>query len=242
MLTNKFEIKAWLNQMSIENYTIHDDLIVDVHGDVNISNHNLEMLPIQFGIVNGDFECFHNNLTTLQGMPFEIKGSFDAHQNKLIDLSFFPKKIGRSIVLYQNKIKSLEGLPNEVNGDLFLWDNKLTHLKHFPSFVQEDVDLAYNKIKALKGLKVEIKGSIDFFKNPLRDIQYKDLVGINIHQNIYVLKITQKSLPSSLFKQIDDEQTINFNELKHYLFVEYDKKQLEKKLKVNQTKTKRVKI
>ena len=41
MLNNKDVIEIWLNLMKIDNYIIHEDLTVDVNGDVNISQKKL---------------------------------------------------------------------------------------------------------------------------------------------------------------------------------------------------------
>jgi hypothetical protein len=228
MLMNKLEIENWLIKMNITNYVIHDNLVVDVNNDVFLTDQKLTEIPIQFGVVKGSFECFHNKLTSLKGVPFEIEKDFDAHQNKLTNLSFFPKKIGQSIVLYQNKLKTMEGLPRKVNGDLFLWDNKLTNLKHFPHFVEGKVSLAYNKIKSLKGINAEIKESLDLFKNLLREINFKDIQNLIIHQKIYFLKGTQKFLPTYLFQETEDEKSLNFTELKNHLAILSEKENLEK--------------
>jgi len=79
----QFDIKQWLKKMGIENYTIKDNGVVDVDGDnVVISYHNLTKIPIQFGYVDGDFNCGYNNLTSLQGGPREVGGDFYCGNNK----------------------------------------------------------------------------------------------------------------------------------------------------------------
>lgn len=101
VLTQKEDIQAWLDDMLIENYIIHDDLTVDVKGPVYISSVNLEFIPIQFRRVEGDFDCSDNQLISLEGSPYEITfsekapntGSLFAHMNQLENLDFMPKKI-----------------------------------------------------------------------------------------------------------------------------------------------------
>ena len=61
-LNTKEGIKEWLDLMEIKNYKVNEDLIVDVNDDINIYNKCLTEIPIQFGIVKGDFYCYNNNL------------------------------------------------------------------------------------------------------------------------------------------------------------------------------------
>ena len=41
--------------MGIINYTIRDNLVVNVNGDVGISNKNLDYIPVRFMKVTGNF-------------------------------------------------------------------------------------------------------------------------------------------------------------------------------------------
>ena len=58
----------WLTDMGIATYT-YENGKVDVHGDVDISNKNLTSIPVQFGMVSGNFYCWYNKLTSLAGAP-----------------------------------------------------------------------------------------------------------------------------------------------------------------------------
>jgi hypothetical protein len=84
MLQTRKEIEDWLNKNGIENYTINDDLTVDIDGIVNFYNKGLTEIPIQFGIVNNWFDCRFNHLTSLKGCPKLVKTSFYCHSNKLL--------------------------------------------------------------------------------------------------------------------------------------------------------------
>jgi hypothetical protein len=50
-------IQTWLNEMGIENYTIYDDLTIDVDGSVKLWNKKIEKLPpfIKFNKVGSSF-------------------------------------------------------------------------------------------------------------------------------------------------------------------------------------------
>jgi hypothetical protein len=135
----KEETENWLIDMNIKNYFIHDNLVVDVKDNVNISHQNLFFIPIQFGLVNGDFDCSHNNLSSLKGSPYEVAcfepygresfqyGSFLCHDNELENLDFTPKKIFQYMHCYNNiflkafplfdtQVKSI--ILNDNNGEL----------------------------------------------------------------------------------------------------------------------------
>ena len=111
----KQEIIDWLSEMNIKNYSLRDDL-VDVEGDVDLFNRKLKVIPVQFGIVKGYFNCSENNLKSLEGCPQTVGGSFSCSWNKL---------------------ESLEGSPKTVGGDFSCWGNKLESLKYLPDIKGE---------------------------------------------------------------------------------------------------------
>ncbi|MFW6130870.1 MAG: hypothetical protein ACOC56_06750, partial [Atribacterota bacterium] len=93
MLKTKKEIKKWLDKHQITNYTINDDLTVDVDENVDLSHRNLTEMPIQFNKVNGTFYCTYNQLTSLVGAPKKVFGYFYCSNNKLTSLEGAPEKV-----------------------------------------------------------------------------------------------------------------------------------------------------
>jgi hypothetical protein len=72
-------IKKWLNEHNITNYTINDDLTIDVKGEVYLKGFTDKKLPdyIQFRKVTGEFYIVSSNeLESLEGVPEEVGGSF----------------------------------------------------------------------------------------------------------------------------------------------------------------------
>ena len=109
MYSTREEVESWLCRMGVENYVINEDLTVDVNDDVDISCKNLKTIPIQFGIVNGVFNCGCNNLTSLKNCPPIVKNRFHCSQNELTNFEDFPKEInGDFIFMHDNKIKEEE--------------------------------------------------------------------------------------------------------------------------------------
>jgi hypothetical protein len=74
IFTSKKEIENWLNEVNIHNYTIHDDLTVDVKNTLYLQTFNLKTLPIQFNQIDGSFYCSDTNLISIKGFPKVIKG------------------------------------------------------------------------------------------------------------------------------------------------------------------------
>jgi len=114
-------------QYGIEDYTINDDLSIDVNGSVHFDRVNLGYLPIRFNYVGGYFNCGNNKLKTLEGCPQIISGNF---------------------YCYFNELKSLEGCPQTVNGNFYCSYNELVDLEHFPE-VNGIIDIKENKLNLL---------------------------------------------------------------------------------------------
>jgi hypothetical protein len=88
------QIKDWLKRYNIKDYTINNDLTIDVHGSVHISYEILRNFPkyIQFNIVKGMFIIQYNNFTTLRGCPKIVKDMFSCSDNLLTSLEYAPKE------------------------------------------------------------------------------------------------------------------------------------------------------
>jgi len=79
------QIIKWLDSFGITNYTINDDLTIDVNGDVELDYKSLTCFPsfIKFNKVSGNFYCSDNQLTSLVGCPVTVGGSFDCDSNQV---------------------------------------------------------------------------------------------------------------------------------------------------------------
>ena len=100
-------IKAWLDEMGVENYTINPDFNIDVKGDVDLSYKNLKNFPyfIQFGKIEGSFTCYGNGLLTLKGGPRYVKKNFYCSRNKLLSLEGAPSKVGKNFICVMDDIE-----------------------------------------------------------------------------------------------------------------------------------------
>lgn len=156
MLKIKEKIQAWLELMNIENYSIQDDLSVDVDGSVKIGTKNLTEIPIQFGIINGDFCCYGNNLTSLKGCPIKVKGYFNCSGNNLKSLEYCPIKVRDSFFANANQIEYLNHCPEIVGGSFACGYNPIKNLNGFKtsfgSKFEHEVDSVDDGIPDLKSL------------------------------------------------------------------------------------------
>ena len=109
MLTLKDEIKNWLDEHKIENYTINADLTIDIGGNVYLHSRNLKKLPYQFGIVNGFFDCINNELTSLEHCPKTVDGHFYCYDNPLNSIKeLFDIQVKGNIVIPERLTDSNE--------------------------------------------------------------------------------------------------------------------------------------
>ena len=127
MLTTKREIKNWLDEYKILNYTINEDLSVDVKDDVRLDNRQLNYIPVKFNKIDGGFFCSYNQLTSTEFIPNYILKSFDISNNKFEKLNTFPKQINGSIFMDANR--SLEDISKiwscEYRGSFISCDEKI---------------------------------------------------------------------------------------------------------------------
>ena len=140
-------IEDWLKEHNINNYTINDDSTIDVSEDISFEIQILKEFPeyIQFGVVEGFFNCSNCYLKSLRGVPRIVGGYFDCSDNELTSLEGAPENVGGSFICNSNKLTSLEGAPKEVNG-FYCNENLLTSLKGAPKKVKGKFDCRSNII------------------------------------------------------------------------------------------------
>jgi hypothetical protein len=158
--------------------SIQPDGVVDVQGDVELKR-QIKQLPVQFGHVEGHFNCSHNLLTSLQGAPVHVEGSFQCYANKLTSLQGAPVHVEGSFYCYNNKLTSLKGAPDHVEGDFNCGNNLLTSLQGAPRHVGADFICQHNNLTSLQGAPEYVGDEFWCTWNPqlpvLRLITYQDL-------------------------------------------------------------------
>ena len=169
---SKEEVEKILKELGIRNYTINDDLTVDVDGNVDITKKELSKIPVNFNKVSGDFMCYYNKLISLKGCPIEVGGDFNCHTNQLTTLEGGPKIVkGDNYYCKSNKLMSLKGAPEEVKNWFTCSKNELTTLEGGPKIVKGFYDCYENKLTSLKGSPKIIGQSFDCSENKLTSLK-----------------------------------------------------------------------
>lgn len=170
LFTRVKQIHQWLDEMSVYDYFVSDELIVNVKNDVNLTRAELTHLPVQFGWVEGEFNISHNQLTILKGSPSEVGGIFDCSYNQLSSLEFSPKDVQNSYRANHNQITSFKGITSVIYDDLLISHNALTSFKEMPQCIHGDFYVSDNNIYSFDGLSPYIV-SLICHNNPINSFQ-----------------------------------------------------------------------
>lgn len=170
MFTTKKAITAWCTQMHILEYIIQEDLSLKVYQDVDLSDKNINFLPVQFKEVIGNFYCQRNNLNSLKGVPFVVGKSFNCSNNKLVCLEYSPKIVGEDFICSSNKIISLENITPVIPSKLDCSRNPIKTLKYLPEI--GDTLLCNDCfLTTLEGCPKIIKGTLGCNNNKLTSLE-----------------------------------------------------------------------
>jgi hypothetical protein len=126
------------------------DGIVHVNGSISYDE---SVLPVQFGIVTGNFYCSY--LTTLRGAPSVVGGDMSMSR-QLTTLAFAPSQVGGMLsIKYNPKLTSLEHMPTKIGRflNLMYLENIQSlsgiHKTHKALVVKEGVYLSPNMTNIL---------------------------------------------------------------------------------------------
>lgn len=139
-------IKKWIedNCRIIGNYTINNNMEIDVDGDVYMHDYLESELPgyIQFNKVDGDFYLYGNELKTLRGCPKEVGNDFGCSNSpKLETMKYCPKKVKYNIWCNNcTELKSLDGCPKTVQSLFCDGCTGLTTLKGCPKTIKDTLN------------------------------------------------------------------------------------------------------
>lgn len=164
------EIKNWLNGMNIKNYSIKDDLTVDVYESVNLNQKNLTHFPIQFGLVFGNFDCSFNYLTSLKGAPLKVF-DFECDNNYLKSLEHSPQLIKGVFSFSNNLIQSLNHCSHTTSS---------IYSDFNPIQIKEPVDIMCSSFSHVCHKEID---KIELFKNSYTYDDTLDYFWINININ-----------------------------------------------------------
>jgi hypothetical protein len=171
-LKTKEEIAAWLDEHKVTNYSINDDLAVDVNGDVSVHvpkhipgdpNAKWANLPIQFGKVSGKF-YIQNVKDSLKGCPKEVGGTFTVFNSYMPDLIGSPSKVGQHFYLSNcHRLESLTGMASSIGGYVHIFGcHRLKNLEGMPDTIHGDLIIRQaQSLQSLQGSAKRIEGRLD---------------------------------------------------------------------------------
>ena len=165
------DIHKLCKKYHIKNYTINNDMSIDVDGNVSyLHNRNLTEIPLNFNRVKGDFDCSDNKLKSLKGAPNYVGVSFNCEHNELTSLIGCPKIVKDTFICNNNNLVSLDYCPDKLNGHFFCNDNNIKTLKNGPKHVSLIYEADNNNIRTFEGF-IKVK-YIFLNDNPIEELWY----------------------------------------------------------------------
>ena len=154
MYVNKQEIKNWLDERKIINYSINEDLSVDVNGDILLRNYFFRgNFPVKFNVIYGDFICNFNEFPSTKFFPKEVHGDFSIFKSVYKNLNNFPTLVTGDIDIENNpNLKNIIGLWScDFRGKIICCDEKW----------KEEVECYLISINRLKEVKINAVGAVE---------------------------------------------------------------------------------
>jgi hypothetical protein len=162
-------IEDWCNYFRIRDYVIDKENLVSVNGYVNISEKDLDKIPIKFDIIFDYFYCDNNKLVSLEGSPRQVGAGFYCNINKLKSLNGCPEKVGDIFNCEHNLLFTLEGLSVKVGRHFYCGYNKLISLKSSSIKLNGDFFCSHNPI-------YEEYSKYDSFQHYMRKVKLNQLI------------------------------------------------------------------
>jgi hypothetical protein len=189
---NEEFIKLFTDTYNIYEYTINDDLSIDVDGDVLLSEVPFKKIPIKFNRVSGSFILSAGNINTLENCPKYVGKSFNCSNNRnLKRLQYSPEYVGKDFIASDCNIKDLKDISKDINGDVVLSNNKIETLEGLNEYVGGNLNVNNNQLKTLKGAPIKVQGSFDCSGNQLESLEYGP---INVEESYYCYNNQLKTL------------------------------------------------
>ena len=185
-MKTKEEIIEWCEILEIKEYTINEDMSIDVDTHVNLIGRSFEKFPITFNKVWGSFLCNTGNLTTLEGSPKYVGQDFKCNSNNLTSLKGGPEKVeGNFNCAGNDKLINLNGSPKYVGGFFRCGPNDLTSLDSDTEYVGGNFICSDTRITSLTGAPKKVYGSIKCSWTHLREFGDFNTEGF---KHVYVLQ------------------------------------------------------
>jgi hypothetical protein len=107
-------------EYNVYEYTLNDDMSLDVDGDVYIFNAGLTKMPFKLNTVGGSLLLYNNSLINMDGLPKTVNSTFNISRNKLDSMVGGPISVGESYHINGNNIRSFKGFPENYSEHMFI--------------------------------------------------------------------------------------------------------------------------
>lgn len=170
----KDKIIAWLDTHRVKNYTLvpdaHYGFIVDVEGDVRLTK--AEAIEVQFGHINGSFDCSYSKLKSLKGSPRTVAYQFNCKNNHLTSLVGGPQVVGENFEAANNFLINLMGSPVTVGGNFNCDNNNLVSIEGAPKVIPRTFSVSGNDIRSLLDGPESVGAIYDLHYNSLTSLEH----------------------------------------------------------------------
>lgn len=213
-MNNLKEVRNWLEEMGIENYTISEDLYVTAHGNVNLDGKiKGPKLPVKFEVVDGYFSISNNNLLGLEGSPQKVAKEFNCSNNKITslfggpivvgdfncsnnelkkDLSYGPKEVYGYYDCSNNRLLSIDGAPRSIVEYFNCSNNSIITLEGGPKYVDGYFNCSQNRLEKLRGGPITVGQDYICYWNQLHHLNdIADEIGWNLITDTSLNHITK---------------------------------------------------
>lgn len=132
---NAFEIEQWLKEKHIQDYSLNNDLSVNVHHGLSFNPFELkEGLPFAFHEIDGNLMIANNNLFDMRNFPRIVHGNVDVFGCDLYSLKGCPEIIHGNLIIGGNLIRSFQYIAKHIDGDIQAYDNALEAIDYLPDY------------------------------------------------------------------------------------------------------------
>ena len=203
------EISDICLKYGIKNYTVNSDGSIDVRGMVDrnncvdLSDLNIQNIPLEFNIIRGNFLIHNNPLVSLKNSPNHVFGNFSCDNCQLNSLEYSPKYVGGTFNCRNNDLKTLKGSPEYV-GLVLNCDNNI--LRDVYGCTDKGLIIIY-----LKGNPVEEIINLAY------QMRVKFIKYLNEYEVIHDNRIFEDGLDQAYYMTTKEELTLEQKNFKHYI-------------------------
>ena len=131
------EIRKLCKLYKIHDFKINDDGSIDTKYSVDLSNRDLDEIPIKFNQVRGYFDCSNNNIKSLKNSPKIIVGNFICDNNNLESFKHSPDIVHGSFQCSNNPLKSLKGYNGSMDSLYYNGKEKFIRKEKFKKILDD---------------------------------------------------------------------------------------------------------